>query len=139
MPRRKAHRGKIAVRVRAILNQFWREDVPDAVEAMEREAWVETLAPLSHDELLAAWVEYQRTGPRSERGLLIKPDAGALYRIAMERRPKPSVVPMRRSEEPERVPVAPGRVQEIIRQVYGEDRAERGFVTVEPKRFGGEA
>ena len=131
-----AHRGKIAIRVRSILNQFWRDDVPAAVEAMEREAWVETLAPLSHDELLSAWVEYQRTGPRTERGTLIKPDAGALYRIAMGRRPKPRPVLVQRAAEPDRVPVTPDRATEILCEVFGEGRAGDGFVTPQLKRFG---
>jgi hypothetical protein len=133
-----AHRGKIAIRVRSILGQFWRDDVPDAVEAMEREAWVATLETLSHDELLAAWVLYQRQGPRSERGILIKPDAGALYRIAMEARPRPALRSIPARAEAPRSKIAPHRVTEIMAEVYGNDRAGEGLLTPKPKRFGGE-
>lgn len=86
----KEHRAKIGVRVEAILGQFWRDDnAPDAIRALELEGWMDVLEPCSHSELREAWAVYQRTGPRTEKGRLLKPDAGALYRIVMRRRPKP--------------------------------------------------
>jgi hypothetical protein len=84
------HRAKIGVRVQAILNQFWRdESTPDAVQALEIEGWIDVLERCSHSEIRMAWAEYQRTGPRTERGTLCKPDAGALHRIIRRSRPKP--------------------------------------------------
>ena len=71
----------------SILRQFWQaEEVPDAVRALEMEAWMDVLEPLAEDEIRAAWAEYQRQGPRSAKGALYRPDAGALYRLAMQAR-----------------------------------------------------
>ena len=76
-------RERIGVRVEAILSQFWRDDsTPDAVQLLELETWMDVLEPLTEDEIRRAWVEYQRTGPRTAKGALRRPDAGALYRIA---------------------------------------------------------
>lgn len=77
-----AQRERIGVRVEAILSQFWRDDsTPEAVQILELETWMDVLEPLTEDEIRRAWVEYQRTGPRSARGALRRPDAGAIYRI----------------------------------------------------------
>jgi len=134
-----AHRGKIALRVESILNQFWREDTSDAHRAMEVEGWVATLETCSHDEVLSAWVSYQRNGPRTERGVLIRPDAGAIYHLALKNRPAPPIRVVGTKPEPVRPPISPQRAKEIIAEVYGSDRAEQGFVMPAPKKFGGSA
>ena len=86
---RRAHRAKIGVRARAILDQFWRDnDTPDAIQAVEIEGWMDVLEVCSHSQIRLAWAAYQKEGPRTQSGKLCKPDAGALYRIAMrENRP----------------------------------------------------
>lgn len=71
----------------AILTQFWRhDDTPPAVQAIEIEGWLDVLEPYDDAEIRAAWAEYQRSGPRSARGALYKPDAGALYAIVQRER-----------------------------------------------------
>lgn len=71
----------------AILGQFWRDDAtPDAVQALEIEGWMDVLEPLTEREVRDAWIAYQRNGPRTRNGALRKPDAGALYLIAMKDR-----------------------------------------------------
>ena len=83
-PQPEEQRERIGVRVGSILGQFWRdEDTPEAMQVLELEGWMDVLEPLTEDEIRRAWVEYQRTGPRTARGALRRPDAGALYRIAM--------------------------------------------------------
>jgi len=80
------HRSRIGARVMAILNQFWTDqNTPDAVRVLEIEGWLDVLAPLAEDEVRNAWREYQITGPRPASGLR-RPDAGALYLIAMNAR-----------------------------------------------------
>lgn len=83
LPQREERRIKTALRVSAILGQFWQRDgTDDAVQAIEIEGWLDVLEPLTDREVRDAWASYQRSGPRTARGVLIKPDAGALYRIA---------------------------------------------------------
>ena len=120
-----AHREKIGVRVQAILSQFWQDDMPDAVKAIEVEGWMDVLQNCSHSEIREAWADYQRDSDnRSTRGRLAKPDAGALYRIILRKRPKPKLVET--PEEP-RKRISSERAAEIMR--------EFGF---RPKRFGGD-
>lgn len=80
------HMATVGLRARAILGGFWENTESDAVRAMEIEAWVAVLGKMSHDEIRAAWAEYQKTGPRTQAGRLYRPDAGALYRIIMAER-----------------------------------------------------
>lgn len=90
------HRVKIGLRAEAILSQFWRDDdTDDALRALEIEGWVDVLENCSHSEIRMAWASYQKIGPRTQRGRLYKPDAGALYRIILDARPKPVAVGMR--------------------------------------------
>jgi hypothetical protein len=125
---KRRHREKVGLRVKAILSQFWREDgMPEAVQALELESWIDVLQNCSHSEIREAWAAYQRSGPRTARGCLCKPDAGALYRIIIRARPKPTVV---RNDPPERT--EPRVSPEAARRIM----AEAGF---RPKRFGGEA
>lgn len=78
------HRLRLAVRCRAILMNFWTEDgVPDAQQAMQLEGWIDVLEALDEGEVRAAWAAYQIGGPRSALGALLRPDAGALHRIAL--------------------------------------------------------
>lgn len=86
------HRAKIGVRSQAILGNFWRDDEPDAVRAIELEGWMDVLENCSHSEIRKAWATYQRTGPRTASGKLYKPDAGALYLLIAKSRPKPELV-----------------------------------------------
>lgn len=81
-------RSGIAIRAQSILNQFWREDIPAAERALELEGWCDVLEDCTQAEIRRAWDLYQKTGPRSQKGTLIKPDAGALHRIVMASRPR---------------------------------------------------
>lgn len=122
------HRRRIGVRARAYLNTFWfNEETPDALRAVELEGWMDTLEACAEDEIRLAWADYQRDGPRSARGLLIKPDPGALWQIirttrnfqAMATRQasrdleKPTTV---RREEP---PATREQREAIMARVYG--------------------
>ena len=126
-PQQMEHRAKIGVRARTILDQFWVDrETPEAQQVLEVEGWMDVLENCSHSEIRSAWATYQKTGPRTQSGKLNKPDAGALYRIIMQSRPKPRLVA---APEPKRpAPCPPDVAQEII--------AAAGFA---PKRFGGEA
>lgn len=59
---------------------------------MEIEGWQDVLENCSHSEFRKAWVDYQKTGPRSTAGKLYKPDAGAIYRLVVQSRPRPKLV-----------------------------------------------
>ena len=117
----KDHRAKIGVRVESILLNFWREDgVADIVRVCKIQGWVDVLETCSHSEVRAAWAEYQRSGPRNALGRLLKPDAGALWRIVMASRPKPKPAPIRpQVEEAPRERMSPERVRQIMREVFG--------------------
>lgn len=123
-----SHRAKIGLRAEAILSQFWRDDeTPEAVQAIEIEGWMDVLENCSHDEIRQAWATYLKTGPRTGAGRLCKPDAGALYRLILDCRPKPRIV-REVQPEPVRQRLSPERANEIM--------AQAGF---RPQRFGGEA
>ena len=124
----KDHRAKIGVRVESILLNFWREDsVADIVRVCEIQGWVDVLETCSHSEVRAAWAEYQRSGPRNALGRLLKPDAGALWRIVMASRPKPKPAPIKAQiAEAPRERMSPERVREIMREVFGETDAAEG-------------
>ena len=116
-----AHRSKIGVRAEAILRQFWRDDeTPDAIQAIEIEGWCDVLENCSHSEIRAAWAGYQKTGARTKNGKLYKPDAGALYIIILNARPKPKPVP--KPIETQREPMATKeRRAEIIAEEFGDE------------------
>lgn len=97
------HRAKIGLRARVILSTFWREDDTDAEQALELEGWMDVLENCSHSEIRKAWAKYQRTGPRTATGKLYKPDAGAIYKMVMDTRPRPKLV-RREIPEPKREP-----------------------------------
>jgi hypothetical protein len=70
-----------------MMGNYWRNDeTPEAIKAIEVETWLDVLEEFTDDEIHAAWTEYQRTGPRTARGALYKPDPGALYHIIQNRR-----------------------------------------------------
>lgn len=77
----------MALTIRVILRQFWRdEDMLDLEQAVELSMWLDVLAGVTVAEVRAAWADYQVTGPRSSRGTLHRPDAGAIRkRIGAER------------------------------------------------------
>jgi len=60
---------------------------------LEIEGWMDVLENCSHSEIREAWRDYQKNGARTQSGKLYKPDAGALYRIIKERRPRLTVAP----------------------------------------------
>ena len=71
----------------AILNGWWVDDrTPDAVRTLEIEGWLDVLQDLSEAEVRDAWGSYQRNGARTASGRLVKPDAGALWHVAMDAR-----------------------------------------------------
>jgi hypothetical protein len=106
----------IAARADAILDQFWRQEgTPTHVQALELETWCDVLEPLSQDEVRKAWAAYQREGPRSRGGRLLRPDPGAIYKLAIDARPKPPPPPP--PPEPERGPrVSAERARQIMRE-----------------------
>ena len=70
---------ELAIRVSAMLIQFWTEDSPDEIRAIEIEGWIDALGSVTSHEFRAAWASYQQGGPRSAAGRLARPDAGAIY------------------------------------------------------------
>lgn len=96
------HRRRIAARCEAILGQFWRDDDAAAIRALQVEGYVDVLQHVSHVELRDAWAEYQRTGPRSRAGRLLRPDAGALLELVVRDRTRkqPPVIDRRPAPEP---------------------------------------
>ena len=130
----RARKAAIAIRVSAILSQFWTEDSPDELRAVELEGWLDVLDGVSTDELRAAWAEYQRNGPRSESRRLARPDAGAIYLIVTRARrdqrisnPPPRVQLPAPPPEPR---MSPERMAEIMQAV-----GYHGNGIIEPKRF----
>lgn len=75
---------------------------------------MDVLENCSHSEIRDAWATYQKTGPRTASGRLVKPDAGALYQTILRSRPKPVAVP--RPEEPRPERVSPERARELLEQ-----------------------
>lgn len=81
------HRERVGVRAQTILSAFWRDDLTVIEQTLQIEGWIDVLEDLTEEEIRKAWASYQRSGPRSVKGQLIKPDAGAIYRLAMKARP----------------------------------------------------
>lgn len=65
-----------------ILSNFW-TDADHRVQAVEIGAWLNTLAGLTAAEILQAYEDYQRSGPRQKSGRLEKPQAYDIKKIAM--------------------------------------------------------
>lgn len=134
-----AEEAELALRINAALMQFWTaDDTADELRAIEIETWLDALEGCTVDEWKAAWRDYQRTGPRSQRGTLLRPDAGAIWKRIIAARPRPPLAIAAAQPRPTRPPVTPERAREIMAEVYG-DRAEGGTLAqpaYEPRRFG---
>lgn len=124
-------RAAIAIRVSAILGQFWTDDTPDDLRAIEMEGWLDVLRGISTHELRAAWADYQTTGPRSASGRLARPDAGALYQRAMKARANAMIIDKAHRlpppEPPPRERVTDEARAAIMRDVWGRDGAAPTF------------
>ena len=127
---------KMGIEVTGILLQFWRDaDDPDEVRAVEMRGWLDVMAGCSVKEIRAAWADYQKTGPRSGRGALYRPDAGAIWtRIEKARKdqaiihPKPRVMIEERRE-----PASAEARARILKEVYA-DRTD-GEVAYAPRKM----
>ena len=119
----KDHRAKIGVKAESILANFWREDgISDVVRVCEIQGWIDVLETCSHNEIRAAWTDYQRSGPRNSTGRLLKPDAGALWRIVIASRPRPTPRPITpQAIEQPRERVTRERALVIMRETWGQD------------------
>lgn len=120
---------RVGARAEAILSQFWRDDEADpAIRALELEGWIDVLEGCGDAEIRYAWSEYQKDGPRSRAGRLLRPDAGAIYRLIMAARGRDMLAARaalpRPPPEPDRASVSPDAAREIMRRaglVIGED------------------
>lgn len=84
---------------------------------------MDVLESCSHSEIRRAWATYQRNGPRTQSGKLYKPDAGAIWKIVIEGRPKPKIVPT--APPPEREPgISLEEKARIVREMCGDDVPE---------------
>lgn len=116
-----AQRLEIAIRAEVILSQFWRDDdTHDGMRTIELEGLVDVLEGCSAAEIRAAWVSYQRSGPRTASGRLVKPDAGALWKIVILLRPKPRIAPNNVNVKETPINrVSAERAREIMQEVFG--------------------
>lgn len=116
---RQSRREWILGRIATLLGHYWREDDPSELnEAMGRD-WADILEGLPQDAISRACMAYLRNEPRR------KPSPGAIYALAREMMPRPTVVPKPQHEAP-RERMSAERAAEIM--------AEVGF---RPQRFGG--
>ena len=116
---RQSRREWILGRIATLLGHYWREDDPSELnEAMGRD-WADILEGLPQDAISRACMAYLRNEPRR------KPSPGAIYALAREMMPRPTVVPKPHQEAP-RERMSAERAAEIM--------AEVGF---RPQRFGG--
>ena len=109
---RRNRRQRIYIRVKAILDQFWvSEDTEEVVRALQLEGWIDVLEPCSEEDIKVAWIDYQREGPRTARGVLIKPDAGAFWQIIEKKRKTESLLAQaakrREMDQSEQTPSGP--------------------------------
>ena len=116
---RQSRREWILGRIATLLGHYWREDDPSELnESMGRD-WADILEGLPQDAISRACMAYLRNEPRR------KPSPGAIYALAREMMPRPTVVPKTQQEAP-RERMSAERAAEIM--------AEVGF---RPQRFGG--
>ena len=88
---RQSRREWILGRIATLLGHYWREDDPSELnEAMGRD-WADILEGLPQDAISRACMAYLRNEPRR------KPSPGAIYALAREMMPRPTVVPKPRS------------------------------------------
>lgn len=110
---RRAHREWIAGRSFTLLSHYWREDDSEALTAAMGKDWADVLEGLPQDAIQKACIQYQRDEPRR------KPTPGAIYALAREAMPRPSLVRQPAPAEPERPePTAEerARVAEYVKQ-----------------------
>lgn len=81
-----AHREKIATLAEAILSNFWADDGTSLeVKTLQRREWIEQLKHYKLAEIEDAWITYQRTGPRSKNGRLLRPLSGDILNIITDK------------------------------------------------------
>jgi hypothetical protein len=110
---RRAHREWIAGRSFTLLSHYWREDDSEALTAAMGKDWADVLEGLPQDAIQKACIQYQRDEPRR------KPTPGAIYALAREAMPRPTLVRPEMPAEPERPePTAEerARVAEYVKQ-----------------------
>ena len=91
--------------VKIMLRPFYNPN--DGAEQAELVLWWEVLQPLADQEIHQATIEYQRSGPTSEKSKkLLRPSAGDIYKIGMKNRgiklkkQPPKQKPVVRAEKP---------------------------------------
>lgn len=77
------------------------------MRGLELKNWTDVLVEFSPDEVGKAWIEYQKSGPRSEAGRLSRPDAGALYRIITKARANAAIATRRPAPPEQQLPPPP--------------------------------
>lgn len=98
---------------------------------------MDVLENCSHSEIRTAWANYQKTGPRTNTGRLVKPDAGALYRLIINARPKPELVqtrPETAEEREQRLAEQDEGFSPIRQEIAEKILSEAGY---SPRKFGG--
>lgn len=123
--RKKSHRAKVGVRVRAFLDNFYVESRDAAVMAVDVDLWATALQQFSHSEIMAGFGAYFNDGPRTKSGKLTKPDPGAIKALIFKARPKPKPRPV--VEDPPRPAPSPEELERSAKFV-----ADMGF---KPKRM----
>lgn len=85
-PERAAHRDWIGGRALTLLSHYWRDDDPVELTAAIGQDWADVLEGLPQDVIQRACIRYQREEARR------KPTPGAIYAIARDLMPRPTVV-----------------------------------------------
>ncbi|MFG6535774.1 hypothetical protein [Sulfitobacter sp. CS16] len=114
------HREWIGGRVVTLLSHYWRDDDDDALTAAIAADWADVLEGLPQEAIRKACIQYQREEPRR------KPTPGAIYALAREAMPRPSLVRQPEPEQERREPTDEerARVAEYVRQAgYATRRA----------------
>lgn len=122
---RSQHREWIGGRAFTLLSHYWRDDDSEELTAAMGADWADVLEGLPQEAIRKACIQYQREEPRR------KPTPGAIYALAREAMPRPTVVASQPMPEPERNEPTPEERERVAKYV-----ADAGFT---PKRFGGDA
>lgn len=105
------HREWIGGRVITLLSHYWRDDDPVQLTGAIGNDWADVLEGLPQEAIAKAAIRYQREEPRR------KPTPGAIYQMAREMMPAPSVVPSQPIFEPEPLPrVTAEAANEILKK-----------------------
>lgn len=115
------HREWIGGRVVTLLSHYWRDDDDESLTGAIAADWADVLEGIPRAAIQKACLNYQRTEPRR------KPTPGAIYALAREAMPRPSLVRAAPYVEPEKERCDPKVAQAIVEAA--------GYT---PKRFGGE-